>query len=90
MIGMSVWRPFLYGDNRQLALVAGERGIEQIRFEGTPPEAVPRDDEFPVLAEAAEQLRAYFKGQLKVFDLPLVPQGTAFQKSVWNALMAIH
>jgi len=89
MIGMSVWRPFLYGDNRQLALVAGERGIEQIRFEGTPPEAVPRDDEFPVLAEAAEQLRAYFKGQLKVFDLPLVPQGTAFQKSVWNALMAI-
>jgi methylated-DNA-[protein]-cysteine S-methyltransferase len=89
MIGMSVWRPFPYGNGRQLALVAGERGIEQIRFEGTPPEGVERDDDFAVLMLAAEQLTAYFEGELMEFDLPLAPAGTAFQKSVWDALLKI-
>ncbi len=70
--------PFPFGDNQQLALVAGERGIEQIRFEGTPADGVPRDDEFPVLKAAAEQLTAYFGGELKAFELPLTPEGTAF------------
>jgi methylated-DNA-[protein]-cysteine S-methyltransferase len=89
MMDVSVWKPFPFGDNRQLALVAGERGIEQIRFEGIPADGVPRDDDFPVLRDAAEQLTAYFGGELKAFELPLVPEGTAFQKSVWNALLTI-
>jgi methylated-DNA-[protein]-cysteine S-methyltransferase len=89
MTDMSVWRPFPFGDNQQLALVAGERGIEQIRFEGTPADGVPRDDEFPVLKAAAEQLTAYFGGELKLFELPLTPEGTAFQRSVWDALLTI-
>ncbi len=42
-----------------------------------------------VLAQTAEQLRQYFAGQLRVFDLPLAPAGTAFQHAVWNALSAI-
>jgi methylated-DNA-[protein]-cysteine S-methyltransferase len=89
MTDMSVWRPFPFGDNQQLALVAGERGIEQIRFEGTAADGVPRDDEFPVLKAAAEQLTAYFGGELKLFELPLTPEGTAFQRSVWDALLKI-
>jgi methylated-DNA-[protein]-cysteine S-methyltransferase len=89
MTDVSVWRPFPFGDNQRLAVVAGEQGIEQIRFEGIPAAGVTRDDEFPVLKEAAEQLRAYFGGELKVFELPLVPEGTDFQKSVWDALLAI-
>jgi methylated-DNA-[protein]-cysteine S-methyltransferase len=89
MTDMSVWKPFPFGDNQQLALVAGERGIEQIRFEGTPADGVPRDDHFPVLKEAAAQLRAYFGGELKLFELPLTPEGTAFQRSVWDALLTI-
>jgi methylated-DNA-[protein]-cysteine S-methyltransferase len=46
-----------------------------------------RDDD--VFVEAAEQLRAYFAGQLTEFDLPLAPQGTEFQKRVWSELLKI-
>ena len=37
----------------------------------------------------AQQLEAYFKGELKEFDLKLNPQGTDFQKKVWNKLLEI-
>jgi methylated-DNA-[protein]-cysteine S-methyltransferase len=43
----------------------------------------------PVLVEAEAQLRAYFTGELRHFDLPLAPRGTAFQQSVWDALLEI-
>ena len=39
--------------------------------------------------EACRQLDLYFQGRLKKFDLPLKPEGTAFQKKVWQALLAI-
>lgn len=45
-----------------------------------------RDDAHPVLLEAVRQLRAYFDGNLKEFDLPLDPHGSAFQLSVWEQL----
>jgi methylated-DNA-[protein]-cysteine S-methyltransferase len=38
---------------------------------------------------AAEQLRAYFAGSLRTFDLPLAPHGTPFQRRVWHALLDI-
>lgn len=38
---------------------------------------------------ACEQLCAYFAGELECFDLPLAPAGTAFQQSVWTALLDI-
>jgi methylated-DNA-[protein]-cysteine S-methyltransferase len=43
----------------------------------------------PVLLEAEAQLSAYFAGELRHFDLPLAPRGTAFQLSVWDALLEI-
>lgn len=48
-----------------------------------------RDDDDPLLAEAARQLTAYFDGRLRVFDLPLRPGGTAFQERVWEQLRRI-
>ena len=39
--------------------------------------------------KAAKQLDEYFSGKRKVFDLPLDPQGTEFQRSVWRALKEI-
>lgn len=42
-----------------------------------------------LLAEAEAQLQAYFGGELKHFDLPLKPLGTAFQQRVWNYLSSI-
>ncbi len=39
--------------------------------------------------EAIDQLRAYFKGKLKDFSLPLDLDGTPFQLKVWTALQKI-
>jgi len=38
---------------------------------------------------AADQLDAYFAGELTTFDLPLAPRGSEFQQRVWAALQAI-
>jgi methylated-DNA-[protein]-cysteine S-methyltransferase len=43
----------------------------------------------PILKKTAQQLDAYFKGQLKQFDLLLDPDGTDFQKKVWEAVATI-
>ena len=48
-----------------------------------------RDDDNPVLATAVGQLTAYFARDLKEFDLPLAPQGSDFQRRVWDALLGI-
>lgn len=40
-------------------------------------------------AAAAAQLRAYFAGELRTFDLPLSLPGTKFQQRVWTALQRI-
>ena len=40
-------------------------------------------------AAVAEQLNAYFAGELTTFDLPLTLKGTEFQKTVWSALLDI-
>ena len=42
-----------------------------------------------VLRSCVDQLDAYFKGELKQFDLKLDPKGTPFQKKVWNALLNV-
>lgn len=36
--------------------------------------------------ECALQIQAYFNKKLYSFDLPLLPQGSVFQKRVWEAL----
>ena len=48
-----------------------------------------RDDTDPLLAEVRRQLDAYFAKELKVFDLPVRPQGTPFQLTVWDQLKTI-
>lgn len=43
----------------------------------------------PLHSIVANQLDAYFTGDLETFDLPLLEIGTRFQKSVWNELKKI-
>ncbi|GIL06589.1 methylated-DNA--[protein]-cysteine S-methyltransferase [Betaproteobacteria bacterium PRO7] len=66
-------------------------GIHFPRRDGRPAveRAWQRDDAAPVLARARTQLAEYFDGRRTRFDLPLRPAGTAFQQSVWRALLKV-
>ena len=57
-----------------------------MRFGGGAAAPVSAD---PLLLDAAGQLRAYFAGDLREFDLPLAPRGTEFQRQVWAAVSAV-
>ena len=46
-------------------------------------------EEVPLLQAVAEQLAAYFAGELTDFDLPVAATGTPFQQRVWAALREI-
>jgi methylated-DNA-[protein]-cysteine S-methyltransferase len=46
-----------------------------------------RDD--ALLGSAREQLRAYFDGELREFDLSLAARGTEFQRRAWDELCRI-
>jgi methylated-DNA-[protein]-cysteine S-methyltransferase len=70
-----------------LTLVAGPRGIINLNFPGRVrplAEAAKRP-----MAEAVDQLEAYFAGELRNFDLALDMRGTPFQKAVWDELLEI-
>ena len=47
------------------------------------------DDRSEVLRAARRELDQYFAGSRKVFDLPLAPNGTSFQRAVWNAIAQV-
>lgn len=46
-------------------------------------------DRTELLDRAVEQLKAYFARELQVFDLPLQVVGSAFQRAVCDAMLAI-
>lgn len=43
----------------------------------------------PLLEDAADQIRSYFDGTLRDFDLPLDPFGSAFDRRIWKEIAAI-
>lgn len=78
----------------ELKLVASERGLVAVLWENDDPERVrflPQVEQpgHPILQEAERQLREYFSGKRREFNLPLEFVGTAFQKQVWAALVTI-
>ena len=64
-----------------------EQGISAITVlnnDENPTDVIPE-----VLEDAVYQLQEYFDGKREVFDLMLNPDGTEFQKKVWDALLEI-
>jgi methylated-DNA-[protein]-cysteine S-methyltransferase len=74
-------------------LLAGDcQALRYVSFKSSKRSAPPRADWKPnkePFAEVIRQLQAYFRGELKEFDLPLAMEGTEFQLRVWNALRGI-
>ena len=73
--------------------VAGTvRGLTIVGFtEGdqTPRQELDRQGDGGLPEEAKRQLLEYFEGRRRCFTLPVAPQGTAFQKRVWEELQKI-
>lgn len=76
----------------QLLLVGDGENIHKILFPKDrrptePDEAWNQNDS--AFTPLIEQLNAYFEGTLKQFSVSLAPNGTEFQRKVWDALLNI-
>ena len=76
-------------DGLTVRLVTSDCGLSGIDFNLSSPFEGSRRGIHPIASEAARQLRAYFAGELRRFDLPLDMQGTDFQLRVWRELERI-
>jgi methylated-DNA-[protein]-cysteine S-methyltransferase len=69
-----------------IRLRADDVGLRELAFaEYAEPSGAPTG----LLAEASDQLAAYFAGERTTFDLPLAPVGTPFHERVWALVSAI-
>ena len=68
-----------------LTIEETDGAITALRFGGETVSPPPT----PLLQRAAQQLTEYFAAWRRRFDLPLRPQGTAFQQAAWSALCDI-
>lgn len=74
----------------ELVLAATGDGLTHVLFGHSMSEAPTGSaDGGPIVAAAAAQLREYFAGTRRDFDLPLCPTGTDFQRAVWASLRDI-
>jgi methylated-DNA-[protein]-cysteine S-methyltransferase len=77
----------------KLLIACDEEAIRHIEFprdgRSSKPEPGWHKSNSRLLQEAASQLSEYFSGGRSVFTVPLVPEGTEFQKAVWRRLLEI-
>ena len=76
-----------------LTLAATARGLAAALFDGQRHHpgalALPNAPQHPHLAQAAAEFAAYFANAQTAFTVPLDPQGSDFQQSVWKLLLTI-
>jgi methylated-DNA-[protein]-cysteine S-methyltransferase len=78
----------------KLKLVASADALVAVLWEHERPNRVKLNTmtlapQQPILLETERQLTEYFAGERNEFDLPLQPDGSEFQKKVWQALREI-
>ncbi len=72
----------------KIQIVADEQHLYAISYRDRASESsIEKENE--VIRQTIHQLKEYFEGKRKEFNLPLAPQGTPFQQKVWQALLAI-
>ncbi len=69
-----------------LTLEGDEEGLQKVFFDENSYSTIEVE---PCLQEAVEQIAAYFDGKRTQFSLTLNPDGTTFQKRVWQQLLEI-
>lgn len=78
----------------EITLVADNVSLRAIYWLNQKPDRVKfpdleNNDSNHVLKSAVKQLKAYFSGTRREFDISLRPVGTVFQEEVWLALRSI-
>jgi len=68
---------------------ATERAVTRVHLTGRKPKGGREFRSHPLLRECARQLREYFSGKRRVFDLPLEMDGTDFERKVWKRLLSV-
>jgi methylated-DNA-[protein]-cysteine S-methyltransferase len=71
----------------KVAVATREGRVTEIRY--LPPSAPMIPAKNPLAAEAERQIKAYLENPDTMFDLPLLVEGTEFQKRLWAALCEI-
>ncbi|MDF2882572.1 MAG: methylated-DNA--protein-cysteine methyltransferase [Clostridiaceae bacterium] len=80
---------FYHTEIGKIGIADNGKAITNLYFNDDPQPKDTEIKETDLLKEAAQQLKEYFLGIRKNFDLPLMPEGTEFQQTVWNALQQI-
>ncbi len=71
-------------------ITGDENGISAVSVLNTDTEDIKYDEVIPEeLEDCVYQLREYFAGERREFDLKLNPEGSDFQKRVWDELLKI-
>ena len=70
-----------------ITICASERGVRAVAFGEVQLAGTRRPTELS--NRCATELLEYFAGKRTAFDVPLDPEGTEFQKSVWEALSRV-
>jgi methylated-DNA-[protein]-cysteine S-methyltransferase len=86
---MVEWTEVNLVDDLKVGLVASNIGLRALHLRPFQMPLGERNDANRWMNQAAEELRAYFKGNLRVFGVPLDMQGTDFQLDVWKHLQKI-
>jgi methylated-DNA-[protein]-cysteine S-methyltransferase len=87
MLSMKYWDT-MESEIGTLTLVCDEEAILGLEFQVKEPEGAVRK-RTPLIEQAVLQIEEYMEGKRVKFDLPLRPEGTKFQKQVWDALLSI-
>lgn len=81
---------FHYQSPMGVILIKSEQeNIVELSFCDTDIEKLQSQTNDDVTKKCVQQLKEYFNKQRTVFDLPLNPKGTDFQKKVWKELLNI-
>lgn len=77
----------------RMLLVANAAALTGVYFvgqkHGRGTDGMQRSESHAPLVRAKRELKEYFSGKRKSFDVPLEPEGTGFQRAVWKAIAGV-
>ena len=71
-----------------LVIAGTDEGVTHVTFVSES-DVLPQARENPHTAECARELDEYFRGERSAFGVKLATAGTAFEATVWQALLAV-